>query len=182
MKKKSFEIALSAVAAATATIFLVLGSYVPTLAASGWILGCFAIMLPLSKKFYLGGLLAYVAASLLALFIGSGNLSQFWKLFPFIAFFGIHPLVNALQFKLNINKYAALVFKTMWFDVCVYAFYLLFMSATGGNLSSYAILGYIQNNIIKFILIGCSLFFIFYDFAIINCQKVMDRLIARIRK
>lgn len=102
-KIKSFEIALSAIAAAIATLFLSLGIYNVALLATGYLLGCFALMLPLAREFWTGSVLAYIASVLLALLFG--GLAFFWRLLPFILFFGIHPIVNALQLKRGWNKW-----------------------------------------------------------------------------
>ena len=53
-KIPAFEIALSAIACAFATIFLSLGVLNNFLLATGYIVGCFALMLPLAKGFVWG--------------------------------------------------------------------------------------------------------------------------------
>ena len=72
MKKKisAFEIALSAIACAISTIFLSLGVLNDFLLATGYIVGCFAMMLPLAKGFIVGDALAYVATVLLTFLFG----------------------------------------------------------------------------------------------------------------
>ena len=95
MKKKSFQIALSAVSAALATVFMIMGLNVPFMFISGYVFAGIALMLPLAENFRAGGFLAYVATSLLCL--PFGGIVYFYKLFPFVAFFGLHALVNAFQ-------------------------------------------------------------------------------------
>jgi len=101
MKKKSrsFEIALSAMACAVAATFLMLGSLNPYLLATGYLIGAFALMVPLSKGFIWGSALAFVAASLLSLPL------SLWKIVPFAVFFGLHPIVNYLQRKYVHKKF-----------------------------------------------------------------------------
>ena len=95
MRGKSFSIALSAVSCALATVFMSLGINIPVLMLTGYVFASVALMLPLAKDFRPGGFLAYVATSLLCL--AFGGIAFFYRLFPFIAFFFFHPLVNSLQ-------------------------------------------------------------------------------------
>ncbi len=114
MRGKSFSIALSAVSCALATVFMSLGINIPVLMLTGYVFASVALMLPLAKDFRPGGFLAYVATSLLCL--AFGGIAFFYRLFPFIAFFGLHPLVNSLQRKYNVKKWIALPLKAVWFD------------------------------------------------------------------
>ena len=114
MRGKSFSIALSAVSCALATVFMSLGINIPVLMLTGYVFASVALMLPLAKDFRPGGFLAYVATSLLCL--AFGGIAFFYRLFPFIAFFGLHPLVNSLLRKYNVKKWIALPLKAVWFD------------------------------------------------------------------
>ena len=113
-KKKyshSFEIALSAISCAVAVICLLLGFWSDVLLASGYLFGIIALMVPLSKQFYWGGFLAYVGTVILAIIMGAAV--RFWDIVPFIMFFGLHPLINALQVRFKINRWLALAIKTV---------------------------------------------------------------------
>ena len=115
MKKiSSYEIALSALATAIATIFLTVGVYSEILLFTGYLLSSVALMLPLAKQSYRGFALAYIATCLLSLLLNAG---RFFDLLPFIMFFGLHPLVNELQLKTKINHWLACAVKAAWFDV-----------------------------------------------------------------
>ena len=114
MRGKSFSIALSAVSCALATVFMSLGINIPVLMLTGYVFASVALMLPLAKDFRPGGFLAYVATSLLCL--AFGGIAFFYRLFPFVAFFGLHPLVNSLQRKYNVKKWLVLPLKAVWFD------------------------------------------------------------------
>ena len=95
MKKlTAYEIALSALACALATIMLTVGTYSEILLLTGYLLACVALMLPLAKESYWGYALAYIATCLLSLLFNAG---RFFDNLPFIAFFGLHPLLNELQ-------------------------------------------------------------------------------------
>ena len=98
-KISSHEIALSALACAIATIFLTIGVYSEILLFTGYLLASVALMLPLAKQSIRGYLLAYIATCLLSLLF---NIGRFFDLLPFIAFFGLHPLINELQLKIKI--------------------------------------------------------------------------------
>ena len=118
MKKiSSYEIALSALATAIATIFLTVGVYSEILLFTGYLLSSVALMLPLAKQSYRGFALAYIATCLLSLLLNAG---RFFDLLPFIMFFGLHPFVNELQLKIKINRWLACALKALWFDGTMY--------------------------------------------------------------
>ena len=172
-KIPAFEIALSAIACAFATLFLSIGIQNPILLATGYIVGCFAMMLPLSKGFIWGNVLAFIATSLLTLLFG--GIASPWRLAPFILFFGLHPLVNHLQVRFKWNTVALLVIKAVWFDITAYLIwrFIFSMSINFPLLDQY---------IIPVIIIGGSLVFFVYDNLIFKCQQTVDRLVYRIKK
>lgn len=179
MKKKipAFEIALSAVACALATIFLSLGVLNNFLLATGYIVACFAMMLPLSKGFIVGDVIAYVATVLLTFLFG--GVAVPWRVVPFILFFGLHPLVNYLQIRFKWNKIIAFVVKAVWFCGSMYLVWRFVFDMTTNYdwldewMSKYAI---------PTVLVVGTLFFAVYDRLLFRCQKVMDGLISRIKK
>ena len=71
-------------------------------------------MIPLSKGFYVGDALAYAGTCILTVLLGA--IGQAWLLVPFIMFFGLHPLLNALQLRFNVNRWIACAVKALWFD------------------------------------------------------------------
>lgn len=178
---KSFELALSAVSCAVAVIFLMLGFWSDVLLATGYLLGILALMVPLSKQFYLGGFLAYAGTVILALVLGAA--ARFWDLVPFIMFFGLHPLINALQLRFNVNKWLALAIKAVWFDFTLWVSYILiFGGVLGGAQSELEIYRFINEYILWIIFIGGTLIFWLYDYLIFKCQIVINKLVYRIRK
>lgn len=173
MKRISaYEIALSAIACAIATVALTVGTLYPTLLFTGYLLACFAMMIPLSKKYYVGCALAYVGSSLLALLFDG---FRFFDLLPFFLFFGLHPLVNALQLKLKINRWVAWAVKAAWFDG---AMYLTWRFVFGMTTS----VAFIDRYIVPVLLIGGTAFFLVYDYLIFCCQTNVCRLVNRIIK
>ena len=108
---RSFEIALSAISCAVSVVMLLVGFLSDILLSSGYLFSTVALMVPLSKQFYRGGALAYLGTVILAIVMGAA--AKFWDLVPFIMFFGLHPLLNALQLKFNVNKWLALAVKTV---------------------------------------------------------------------
>ena len=109
MKKISaYEIALSAISCAIAAIALTVGTLYTPLLFTGYLLACFALMIPLSKNCYWGDVLAFIGAGILALMFNGFNI---FDTLPFLVFFGLHPLVNALQLKFKINRWIALAVK-----------------------------------------------------------------------
>lgn len=172
MKKiSSFEIALSGIACAFTTLLLVLGTYYTPLLFTGYLLGGVALMLPLSKEKYLGCFLAYIGASLLSLLLSGG---KWWDILPFILFFGLHPLANELQRKWHITKWIALPIKALWFDGTMY---LIWRFVFGMN----TMIAWVDNWIIPVILVVGTLFFVFYDFAVVNAQRTVNEFVKRMK-
>ena len=68
---RSFEIALSAISCAVAVLCLLFGFFSDILLATGYLFGIIALMIPLSKQFYLGGFLAYAGTVILAIVLGA---------------------------------------------------------------------------------------------------------------
>ncbi len=168
----SYEIALSALSCAIATLFLTVGIYSNLLLFTGYLLGCIALMLPLSKGSYIGYALSYIATSILSFIFNAG---RFLDLLPFVAFFGLHPLVNELQLKTKINRWVACAIKAVWFDGTMYLLWRWVFSVTTG-------FAFLDEYIYIFILVFGSAFFIFYDYAMYKWRAWVNTLVARITK
>ena len=174
MKKISaYEIALSALSCALATVFLSVGTITPILLFTAYMVSCVALMLPLTKQFYLGYFLAYAATVLLSLlFCGA---AFFFDLLPFAVFFGLHPLMNELQLKWGVNKWLAFFIKAIWFDGAIYLIWLFFIETT-------TVVAWIVPYIIPIILAVGTAFFLFYDFTMFRVRTQMEKLVTRIHK
>ena len=173
-RKTSFSIALSAIACAIAVMFLALGMYVPYMYLAGYLFGAVAVMLPLSEDFYGGACLAWIAASLLCLPIG--GIALFYKLFPFIAFFGPHPIVNALLRKKGKNGWVARACKAVWFDGMLCAAWAIFSAMTEVSLPFSWMYGWIYPMIVA---AGTAVFFI-YDWLMLRCAGMVAAYVSRI--
>lgn len=171
---KSFEIALSAIAAAVAAGFLMLGTVSPFLLASGYLIAAFAIMVPLSKNFVWGAVMCFLAAGLIALPLG------LWKIVPYAVFFGLHPVVNHLQ-KRYVKKVPFIALceavKAVWFDLAMWLSYFVLTRMSGMEFPDY-----IEKYFMIVIFIGGTMFFIAYDIMMFACQKSADMAIKRIRR
>lgn len=176
----SFEIALSAVSCAIAVICLLVGIFSRYLLASGYLFAMLALMLPLSKRFFLGNFLAYLGTVILAIILGA--VVKFWDIVPFILFFGLHPLVNMLQLKFDINRYIALTVKTVWFDLTLLASYFILSNALFGGNNSNELYDFINKYVYYIIFIGGSVLFFPYDYLVFEMQKTVDKLVYRIKK
>lgn len=174
MRKRSFQIALSAVSCALATLFLAGGINLPMGFASGYLLGALALMLPLAKEMRLGGFLAYVATCLLCL--PFGGIAQFYKLFPFIVFFGLHPLVNSFQNKFKVKRWLAFIIKDVWFVGAMMLSWLLFDQAVEISLP----FAWMYDWIYLIIAVGGTALFFVYDFIMLRAQKIVSYYVARI--
>lgn len=167
------EVALAGISTAIATISLAVGNITAVLLFTGYLVASVALSLPLAKGSYIGYALAYAATVLLTLLIiGTGG--YFIDLLPFILFFGVHPLLNELQVKYRINRWLALIVKTVWFDGAMLLFWWLIVQTTGVTwLDAYAL---------PIILIGGSSLFFFYDRTFFRLRIVVYALVKRISK
>lgn len=176
MKKspKSFEIALSAIACAIATAFLMLGTVSPFLLMTGYLVAAFAVMVPLSMNFYRGAFLCYLAAGLIALPLG------LWKIVPYAVFFGLHPIVNRLQKNFVKKKPFHIlceIGKVIWFDFSLWLSYYILTAMSGMVFPKY-----IEEFLFLVIFPGGTLIFAAYDVMIFYCQKSADIALRRIRR
>ena len=173
MKKiTSYEIALSALSCAIATVLLTVGVYSELLLFTGYLFACIALMLPLAKQSYKGYALAYMATCILSLIF---NVARFFDLLPFIIFFGLHPLVNELQLKIKINRWVACGAKALWFDGTMY----LVWRFVFGMVTTIPL---IDQYIIPILLIGGSAFFVLYDYLMYKWRFAVNVLVKRIYK
>lgn len=180
MKKptKSFEIALSAIACAVAAVSLTVGSYVDVLLATGYILAVFALMVPLSKEFVWGDALAFLGAVLLAFMFCAFSII---KLLPFIAFFGLHPIMNFFHKKYVKKKWLhPLVFlgKALWFDGAMLLCWFVLLPVMGGSEHSWY--PYVEQYLYYIVFFGGTLFFAAYDYMIFLCQQSVNKIVRRI--
>ncbi len=177
----SFEIALSGISCGIAVLFLSLGILSGWLLATGYFMGVVAMMIPLSKEFFKGGFGAYVGTCILTIIMGAA--AKFWDLVPFIMFFGLHPLVNALIKKKNFNRWIALGLKALWFDcTLIVAYYLVFNGLVGGSMFPQSVYDVVNKYIYLFIFTVGTLVGVVYDFLVIRCQFAVNAVVARIKK
>ncbi len=182
MKKqsRSFEIALSAIACAVASLALTLGSYVRFLLAAGYLIAVFALMVPLAKQQILGFCLAYAGGVLLA-FLFTGFVLGIVQLLPFIVFFGLHPLANYFQkkyVKKPLIHGALYLVKAAWFDLTLWLAWVVLEEFLGlRELTWYP---YVENSFFVILFVGGTLVFAVYDYMIFLCQKATDSVVRRI--
>ena len=178
--KNSRIIALSAVSAAFAVALLALGAFIEVIDISCVMFAGMAMMLPLSKKSYLGAFLAYLAAALLSLILTGG---RFAVIVPFAMFFGLHPIVNALQVKFKINKILSVIVKDVWFLLSMFVYFLVLTAVTGYNI--FEDFSFIPENLHKFLIPGLFVlgagFFVLYDLVMMRFQRVVDDVVERIK-
>lgn len=173
MKKLSaYEIALSALSCAIATVLLTVGLYSEILLFTGYLFGGIALMLPLAKRSYLGYVLSYLATCILTLLFA---MAKFMDVIPFVMFFGLHPLVNELQLKIKINRWLACGIKALWFDGTMYLIWRVVFSVVTG-------ITFLDTYILPIILVLGTAFFVAYDYAMYRGRYAVNTLIARISK
>lgn len=174
----SFQITLSAISCAMAVLFLYVGTFNPYLLATGYFMGAVCLCVPLSKNFYRGDFLAYLGTVVLTVIMGA--VARIWVLVPFIMFFGLHPLANALLKKYKVPYMWGLIAKIVWFDATAYVAYLLVFNGFIGGEN--AVVQFANDHILLVIAVVGSLFLVAYDYAMAKAQKVINGLVARIRK
>lgn len=173
MKKiTSYEIALSALACAIATVFLTVGVYSEILLFTGYLLSGIALMLPLAKQSFRGYFLAYIATCVLAFIF---NASRFWDLLPFIMFFGLHPLVNELQLKIKMNRWVACAIKALWFDFTMYLIWRFVFAMTTS-------IPFVDQYILPILLVAGSAFFVLYDYLAYVWRANVNRFVRNLNK
>jgi hypothetical protein len=173
MKKiNAYEIALSAMACALATLCMTVGVYTDIFLFTGYLLGGLALMIPLARQSYKGYFLAYAATCILSLIF---NAARFWNVLPFIIFFGLHPVVNEWQLKIKINRWLACGIKALWFDLTMLFVWKFVFGATTS-------IPLIDQYILPFVLIFGSLFFVFYDYLMYRWRAIVFVLVKRISK
>ena len=173
MKKiTSYEIALSALACAMATVLLTMGVYSGVWLFTGYLLSSIVLMLPLAKQSFRGYLLAYVATCILAFIF---NASRFWDLLPFVMFFGLHPLVNELQLKIKINRWVACAIKALWFDTTMYLIWRFVFAMT-------TTIPLVDQYILPIILVVGSAFFVFYDYLTYVWRANVNKFVRNLKK
>ena len=177
---KSFRIALSAISCAVAAAFLSLGILSGYLLVAGYLIGILALMLPLSKQFYLGGFLAYVGTCILTVILGA--VAKFWDLLPFIMFFGLHPLANSLQIRFKINRWLAYAVKAVWFVGTLFAGYFMIIYGFIGGGLQLQLFEKVQKYIFVIIPVVGAALFLAYDYLIFKCQIMVNSIVYRIRK
>lgn len=101
MKRKSKETALSAVACAFSTLGLTVGTLYSPMLFTGYLIACLCMMLPLSRGYFKGAALCFVASNALTLLFNGFN---FFDTLPYTLFFGLHPLVNEAQARLRARR------------------------------------------------------------------------------
>ena len=168
----AYEIALSALSCALATVLMLLGIYVEILLFTGYLFAGIALMLPLAKKSYIGYILSYIATCLLTLIFSS---FRFWDVLPFILFFGLHPLVNELQLKTKLHHLVWFFIKALWFDGVMYLTWKVLFEMTTS-------LWGLEKYIIPLILVLGTLFFYLYDYVTFRCRGVVNTLVKRFLK
>lgn len=176
----SFEIALSAISCAVAAGALALGLLSGWLVGTGYVVAVISLMLPLSKQFFWGDVLAYLGTVILAVVLGA--VVKFWDLVPFAMFFGLHPLANCLQIRFNINKWLAFAIKAVWFDCTLIAGYFLIYVLGGIALPEQVAAVIAGWRLYVIIFTAGTAVFLLYDYLVFKAQIGVNRLVYRIRK
>ncbi len=171
--KESRVVVLSALSTAFATIFLVVGSYLPDLSLAAAFTASIAMMPILVKRSYKGEILAYVSTVLLS-GIFSGFFTRWDALFPFISFMGLHPLVNAYLKEKKVNKIIALIIKDIWFVIALTLMHLITKLYIGDN-------EFVNTYIYPILIVGGAVLFPLYDYMMDWFFKTLENIMKRLK-
>ncbi len=171
--KESKIVVLSALSTAFATIFLVVGSYLPDFSLAAAFMASISMMPILIKRSYKGGILTYISTVLLA-GIFSGFFTRWDALFPFISFMGLHPLVNTFFKEKKVNKFVALIIKDIWFVAALSLMHLITKLYIGDN-------EFINTYIYPILIIGGALIFPLYDYMMDWFFKTLENIMKRLK-
>lgn len=183
--KSSYRIALSAVSASFAVILLTLGAFVEAIDISCVMFAGIAMMIPLTKKDLFGAFMSYLAAGILALILTG---MRFTVIVPYAFFFGLYPIINAVQdkylHKKRIFSFFALIVKDLWFLFSMYVYYKVLVVFSGYDLfQDFSMIpAEYQNYIVPCLCVFGAVFFVLYDFVMKRLQRVADYTVARIIK
>ena len=171
-KITSYEIALAGLSCALATLLLTVGIYTEILLLTAYLVASIALMLPLAKQSWWGYALSYLATCILTFVFTSW---KFWDLLPFVMFFGLHPIMNELQLKFNVNRWVAFGIKAAWFDGAAYLIWRFIFEMTTE-------IFFLDKYMVWVILIFGTAFFLLYDFVAFKWRAIINRLVKRIYK
>ena len=171
-KITSYEIALAGLSCALATLLLTVGIYTEILLLTAYLVASIALMLPLAKQSWWGYALSYLATCILTFVFTSW---KFWDLLPFVMFFGLHPIMNELQLKFNVNRWVAFGIKAAWFDGAAYLIWRFIFEMTTE-------ISFLDKYMVWVILIFGTAFFLLYDFVAFKWRAIINRLVKRIYK
>lgn len=114
--KTSRRIALSGIASALSTMFLIVSVYIPLMDMSCMVLASLSLLIPIAKNDYFGASLAYLSASILGL-LTTGNVLG---ILPYVIFFGLHPILVSLVIKWHLPVILQLVIKLVFANLAIF--------------------------------------------------------------
>lgn len=172
-------IALSAISAGLSAMFLTLGAYVELLDVFCIVLAALPITLPLYRESRTAAFLTFLAGGLLGFLLSGMNIMSL--VFPaYFAFFGLHPIVNDLFRRKNVNRWVAKSVKFVWFMAVffgLYFYYTLIM-----KIESQYYFSWIADNIYWIWAILGTVVFLVYDEFMRIAQLVANYYLKKIIK
>lgn len=170
--KPAKSIALSAICAAICALLLCLGEFLPTLSLGAAFTAGIVVMIPLSKNAFKSAMLTYLAGGLLAFML---SYFRYESVLPFIAFFGLQPIVNRLEKAKGWNRYLMLLIKDVWFVGVLVGYYFLF------NLTLFDNNPALNRFALPILIAGGALFYFIYDHLSFYFQKYIDIIVKRLK-
>lgn len=171
--RPSRAIALSAICSAICALILTIGEYFPTLSLGAAFTAGIVIMIPLAKGSFKCAALTYLSGGALAFLL---SFMRYEAILPFIAFFGLQPIVNAWQVKKGFNKYLMLAVKALWFAGVLVGYYYIFDAVLfDGNEQ-------LEKFALPILAVGGIVLYAIYDGLSFYFQKYIDVLVKRISR
>lgn len=132
-RRRTYQIALAGICTALILLFLWLSVIIRFGKISLYIVCCCVLMVPLTKKYYLASIFAYIASSLLA-FVVVGDV---FSILGFIGYFAPMTIISAAMKERNIKLYVSLPIKIIFMNAVLAIFYFV----TGTIFLDYGALG-----------------------------------------
>lgn len=120
MDNRNKEIAIAGITAALALVFALLSVFIEVLTVTFGFLSALSVMLPIARGRYIGGVLGYIAASLLTMLFG-GVINAL----PFILVYGGFTLLSTLAYEKKVKPYITYPVKILWINGSLALLYLV---------------------------------------------------------
>ena len=165
--EKNYKVALGGICLALSVVDLYLASFVPGVELTLYAVSSIFVCIMISETGIKGGLMLYVAATILGFLLMPGKLG----ILPYIFFFGIYPIVKLFAEKSR-SRVVTIIIKISAFLVIAFVGYNFFRELLFANIRLPQMLGWI-------LAVGAVVGFILYDYILSGLLAIYRRKIKR---